>query len=84
MRATLRTDDGVHIHLTNTGRVRMSPDVAQRFAAGEFIHHDEMYARSSPLFETDDERYRWLNAVHTVAISQVSLAAVHYRVFAVQ
>ena len=84
VRATLRTDDGAHIHLTNTGRVRMSPDVAQRFAAGEFIHHDEMYARSSPLFETDDERYRWLNAVHTVAINQVSLAAVHYRVFAVQ
>ena len=84
VRATLRTDDGVHIHLTNTGRVRMSPDVAQRFSAGEFIRHDEMYARSSPLFETDDERYRWINAVHTVAINQVSLAAVHYRVFAVQ
>jgi Protein of unknown function (DUF3237) len=84
VRATLRTDDGAHIHLTNTCGVRMSPEVAQRFSAGEFIRHDEMYARSSPLFDTDDARYRWLNAVHTVAINQLSLAAVQYRVFAVR
>ena len=25
VRATLRTDDGAHVHLTNTGRERMSP-----------------------------------------------------------
>lgn len=43
-----------------------------------------MVARSSPLFDTDDERYRWINAVHTVAINQVSLSEVHYRVFAVR
>ncbi|WP_102143731.1 DUF3237 domain-containing protein [Mycobacterium hubeiense] len=84
VRATLRTDDGADIHFTNTGRIQMSPEVAQRFSAGELIRHDEMYARSSPLFDTDDERYRWLNAVHTVAINEVSLSAVHYRVFAVR
>jgi hypothetical protein len=83
VRATLRTDDGAVIHLTNTGRVQMDKAAADRFAAGELIRHDEMTARSSPLFETDDERYRWLNAVHTVAINQISLREVHYRVFAV-
>ncbi|WP_029108110.1 DUF3237 domain-containing protein [Mycobacterium sp. URHD0025] len=83
VRATLRTDDGAFIHLTNTGRVRMDQKTANRFTAGELIRHDEMTARSSPLFETDDERYRWLNAIHTVAINQVSLSEVHYRVFAV-
>ncbi|BBX29891.1 DUF3237 domain-containing protein [Mycolicibacterium alvei] len=83
VRATLRTDDGAVIHLTNTGRVQMDKAAADRFAAGELIRHDEMTARSSPLFETDDERYRWLNAVHTVAINQISLCEVHYRVFAV-
>ncbi|MCG7609467.1 hypothetical protein BA059_12985 [Mycolicibacterium sp. (ex Dasyatis americana)] len=83
VRATLRTDDGAVIQLTNTGRVQMDRAAADRFAAGELIRHDEMTARSSPLFETGDERYRWLNAVHTVAINQVSLSEVHYRVFAV-
>ncbi|WKG02009.1 DUF3237 domain-containing protein [Mycolicibacterium sp. HK-90] len=84
VRATLRTDDGALIHLANTGRVRMNRSATDRFTAGELIRHDEMTARSSPLFETDDERYRWLNAVHTVAINQVSLSEVHYRVFAVR
>jgi hypothetical protein len=83
VRGTLRTDDGAYVHVTNTVRVRMPPEAAARYAAGELIRHDEMVARSSPLFDTDDERYRWINAVHTVAINQVSLSEVHYRVFAV-
>ena len=83
VRATLRTDDGAVINLTNTGRVQMDRATVDRFTAGELIRHDEMTARSSPLFETGDERYLWLNAVHTVAIHQVSLSEVHYRVFAV-
>jgi hypothetical protein len=84
VRGTLRTDDGALVHISNTGRVLMDQDASARFAAGELIRHDEMVARSSPLFDTDDERYRWLNAVHTVAINQVSLTEVHYRVFAVR
>ena len=84
VRGTLRTDDGAYVHVTNTGRVQMGPEAAARYAAGELIRHDEMVARSSPLFDTDDERYRWINAVHTVAINQVSLSEVHYRVFAVR
>jgi hypothetical protein len=84
VRGTLRTDDGALIHISNTGRVLMDQVASARFAAGELIRHDEIVARSSPLFDTDDERYRWLNAVHTVAINQVSLTEVHYRVFAVR
>lgn len=83
VRGTLRTDDGAHIHITNTGRVLMDDEASARFATDELIRHDQMVARSSPLFDTDDERYRWLNAVHTVAINEVSLTEVRYRVFAV-
>lgn len=83
VRATLRTDDGAYIHLTNTGRVSMGPEATARYTAGELIRHDEIYARSSPLFDTDDERYRWINAVHTVALNQMSLSEVHYKVFEV-
>lgn len=84
VRATLRTDDGAYIHITNTGRVEMGSKAADRFAAGELIRHDQMIARSSPLFDTDDPRYRWINAIHTVAINEVSLSEVRYRVFAVR
>jgi hypothetical protein len=83
VRATLRTDDGAHVHITVTGRALMNEEATARYAAGELIRHDEIYARSSPLFDTDDERYRWINAVHTVALNQMSMSEVHYRVFEV-
>ena len=39
-----------------------------------------MYARSSPLFETGDDRYRWLNGVHTLAVMALALDRVVYDV----
>ncbi len=84
VRATLRTDDGALVHVTNIGRVRMDPAAVDRFRTGELIHHDQMYGRSSPLFETGDERYTWLNGTYTVAVNEVSLTEVNYRVFAVR
>jgi hypothetical protein len=84
VRATLRTDDGACVNVTNIGRVRMDDAAIERFRSGELIRHDEMYGRSSPLFETGDDRYAWLNGTYTVAVNEVSLTAVHYRVFAVE
>jgi len=84
VRATLRTDDGALIHLTNTGRAVLDDDTRHRYLAGEFIGHDACYARSSPLFDTADSRYRGLTGLHTVAINALSLTSVHYRVFAVR
>jgi hypothetical protein len=84
VRATLRTDDGALVHLSNTGRVVMDDTATARFAAGELVRHDQIYARSSPLFETGDDRYRWLNALHTVAVNEIGLAQVNYRVYAVR
>ncbi len=69
--------------MTNLGRVRMPPESVERFRAGELIRHDEMYGRSSPLFDSGDPRYEWLNGTYTLAVNEVSLTAVHYRVFAV-
>lgn len=84
VRATMRTDDGALIHVTNTGRARLDDEAAARLYDGELIRSDEMYARSSPLFETGDERYAWLNPLHTVAVNQFSLSEVHYRIYAVR
>jgi hypothetical protein len=84
VRALLRTDDGALVHVTGTGRAQLDDDAVGRFYAGELIRADEMYARSTPLFETGDERYTWLNGLHTVAVNQFSLSEVHYDVSAVR
>ena len=84
VRALLRTDDGALISVTSTGRAVLDDDALVRLTAGELIGVDEMYARSSPLFETGDERYAWLNATHTVAVNAFSLHEVHYDVAVVR
>lgn len=83
VRATIRTDDGATIDLTSTGRARLDGEASRRFLAGELVEAADMYARSSPLFETGDERYAWLNGLHTVAVNHFSLTEVHYDVAAV-
>jgi hypothetical protein len=84
VRATLRTDDGALIAMTNTGRVHMDNEASGWFRDGGLVRAEQMYARSSPLFETGDERYAWLNSVHTLAVLELSMAEVHYRVWAVR
>lgn len=83
VRATILTDDGEHIYVTNRGRVSIPPESAARFYAGEMIRWNEMFARSTPLFETGAERYAFLNSVVTVAINELSMNHVNYRIYAV-
>lgn len=54
VRATLETDDGALIYAAYRGRIDLShpPGEAPIYAA--------------PLFETGDERYRWLNKIQAV------------------
>jgi hypothetical protein len=83
VRATLRADGDALIHLTNTGRASLDDAARARFLSGELVRADEMYARSSPLFETGDPRYEWLNSIHTIAVNEFSLHEVRYQVHAV-
>jgi hypothetical protein len=57
----LRTMDGALIYARNTGVRHGSPDVLARIAAGEIVDPSEYYFRSTPVFETADTRYAWLN-----------------------
>ena len=50
VRALLETDDGALVYIQYTGR----------------LHLAERTAYATPLFETGDERYTWLNAVQAV------------------
>lgn len=83
VRATLETDDCELVYMTNTGRIVLSEEALGRLGTGERIAWDEMYARSSPLFETGSEKYAWLNGVATVAINEIALDHVDYRIFEV-
>ena len=83
VRATLRTDDGELVYMTNTGVIALGELGLARFAAGEDVAWDQAHIRSSPLFETGAERYRWLNAVTTVAINELGPGHVGYRIFEV-
>lgn len=83
VRATIETHDGALIHLTVHGVVDMPPEAIARYGDGERIGWDEMYTRSTLLFETGDERYAWLNRVVTVGVNELTSEHVDYRVYKV-
>lgn len=83
VRATLETDDGELIYMTNTGRLALSDETIAALGAGERLSHDRFYGRTAPLFETGSETYSWLNGISTVAINEIGLDYVGYRIFEV-
>jgi hypothetical protein len=84
VRATIRADDGELVSITNTGRVDFRNDAArERYFAGERVPWSDIYARSSPLFETGSEKYSWLNSVVTVALNGLANDHVDYEIYEV-
>lgn len=55
-----------------------------RLEAGALLKWNEVFARSSPLFETGAANYRWLNRVVTIAINEFSRNHVNYRIYSVK
>jgi len=84
VRATLRTDDGELVYITNTGRVDLRDGVLDRFSGGEPLTSADVYARSSPLFETGSEKYAWMNSIVTVAFNGFAPAHVDYEIYEVR
>lgn len=80
VRATMRTDDGGLIHLTSGGASRVPPDAQERLEAGEKIPFADSYIRSTPKFETGDERYTWINETVTVGYNEFSPGHIDYRI----
>jgi hypothetical protein len=83
VRATVRTDDGALIHYTARGIVQIPDDGLQRLASRERLPVEETYVRTTPKFETADERYSWLNRLVVVAHNQLSADHIDYRMYAV-
>jgi Protein of unknown function (DUF3237) len=83
VRATLRTHDNALIHYEARGIIKIPADGLQRLAAGEVLPFDETYVRTTPKFETADERYGWLSEVVAVGYNVLSPNRVDYRVYKV-
>lgn len=84
VRATLRTHDGALIHYETRGVIKIPADGLDRLAAGQALPFAETYVRTTPRFETADERYAWLSEVVAVGYNVLSPNHIDYRIFRVR
>jgi hypothetical protein len=83
IRATIRTHDGVLIHYESRGIIKIPADGIDRLAAGEVLPFDQTYVRTTPKFETSDERYAWLSEVVALGYNVLSPNHIDYRIYRV-
>ena len=83
VRRTLRTNDGHLIYAFYRGLLVAAPAVRQKMERGEPVAADEMYFRTTPVFETGSDKYGWLNRIISVGIGQVTATGVLLTVFKV-
>lgn len=62
-RYIVKTPEGVFILVRNRGIRHGSPEVIAQVMQGETVDPSAYYFRSTPTFETGDERYAWLNKI---------------------
>lgn len=86
-RATIKTDDGALIYMAYGGYNHASGKNAALLQQdrGYELSPEDYYFRSTPVFETSDPKYAWLN--HTVAVGVGRFSApgkIVYRIYAVK
>jgi hypothetical protein len=82
-RYTLETADGALVYVRNRGYRHGPSHILDKLAAGEAVDPELYYMRTTPLFETGDARYAWLNRMICVATGARRAAAVELEVFEV-
>jgi hypothetical protein len=60
VRGQICTDDGAFIYMHYTGLLELNEKVMTSTASGAGTDWNDHYFRTTPRFETDDERYKWL------------------------
>ncbi|HWE55075.1 MAG TPA: DUF3237 domain-containing protein [Acidimicrobiales bacterium] len=81
VRAQIATDDGASIYAHYTGLLEMTEKVMAATSTGEPTDFADQYFRTTPRFETGDERYAWMN--HTLFAAEGRMSpggGVEYRV----
>lgn len=80
VRLTLKTDDGVYIHVNYLGIRHGPPEVMKRIADGEVVDGSEYYLRNSLQFETAEGKYDWLNRCLAIGVGHRTPEAAIYQV----
>lgn len=84
VRILLETDDNALILMTYRG-IRTGPkEVLARLDKGEEVNPDEYYFRTSPIFETADSRYDWLNSRIFVSNGMRLETGVNYSIYTIE
>lgn len=83
VRLQIVTDDGAGIYLQYLGLLEMNEAVNAAMTGGGETAFDDQYIRTTPIFETGDERYAWLNQSVFVARGRMTPGGVEYEVFRV-
>jgi hypothetical protein len=84
VRATIRTHDGVLINYEARGIIKIPAGGLDRLADGEVLPFEETYIRTTPTFETSDQRYAWLSEIVTVGYNILSPHHIDYRIYRVR
>ncbi len=81
VRAQIETHDGAFIYLHYAGVLEMNAAIQHALATATGTEYGDQYFRTSPRFETGDERYAWLNRAVFVGEGRVLPGfGVEYRV----
>ena len=83
-RYTLETADGALIYVQNHGYRHGPEDIMRRLASGEDVDPALYYMRTTPLFETGDARYAWLNRIVSLATGARRASSVQLDMFEVK
>jgi hypothetical protein len=83
IRGAMRTDDGALIYFESKGIAKLPPDGRTRLAKGERLAFSETYLRTTPRFETSDERYLWLNGLVLVGYNELSSGRIDFRIYSI-
>ncbi|HEX4864920.1 MAG TPA: DUF3237 domain-containing protein [Acidimicrobiales bacterium] len=82
VRAQISTDDGAFIYAHYTGLLELNEQVMNSTVSGSGTGWGDQYFRTTPRFETGDERYAWMN--HSLFAAEGRMlegGGVEYRVY---
>lgn len=80
VRLTLRTHDDALIFMNYRGLRHGPAEVMARLNAGEAVDPALYYFRMTPIFETSDHRYAWLNGIVCVGTGRREASGPIYQV----
>jgi uncharacterized protein DUF3237 len=61
VRLQFETDDGAQVYVRYRGLLELNEATLSGFGAGTATDYGDHYFRTTPVFETGDPRYAWLN-----------------------